>query len=975
MGTSRIQRAIAALLQRVSLKGWSTPRTAFKQLNREQAKEPDGEKIRVFISYSRKDMGFVDRLNIALEARGIDTLIDREDIAKSEEWWSRIQQLIIEADTIIFALSPDSAVSKICEQEAEYAENLKKRLVPIVVRDLAAHPIPKPLARLNYIFFTPNPAVGATGDFDSAVNDVMAAIETNIGWIREHTRLGTLASRWQFLGRPHALELRGEELLRAEKWLSTHPKNAPEPNEAHRGFIEASRRLASRQHRYVVGGLCAGLVVLSTLTIYAFIRQQEAERQAALALTSSAKSNFRAKQQLPALIDSMKAITLLKRRVMPTTKSTLLRASLMLREAIYESREANRIEGANAQSSDILSVRYSPDGKMVASGDSGDSVVLWTDEGVVRQKLTFETQLILGLSFSPNGTEIAAIDRGNNVAIWSTINGKQQGSIYSSLTYSGPKIDLTPELRNQPRYRDAWIRLWGKAGEVARTSEATVDKILAKRDITVGYQPIKASPDGKFLAVGIGKSLEMWSIYGSFIKKLGAHDGEIVDVAISSDSTLIASGSKDGSIKVWTNEGNYLLDTDDPREEQESAVTALGFSQDGNLLLSLYRNDSGKVWDMSRIRLLRAAPLVHRFDWDAPDTEHAAVSIRPDGKSFAAGYASGQIKFWNIDTLQPSTLVESDNCSPFDNSIIRFSLNGKVLVSSGCRDVRLWNEHRKRKKKLVLQDDMQRPNVSFSRDSSMLLISIDGSDKSQIYDSNGRFLRELAASGFSTLSPDGKKIVFWNGDKLIWRDFTGKQVRTITPPNDQAKDCIGRLEFSHYGNKILAQGQKAACIIDPRDGSMRLIRPPGRAYITNTDISHDGTRVAIANLRNVVTIYDISRSRKMPVQTLIGHTGPVDSVRFGSDGSLVVTASSRDGSIRIWEGNGTLIHVIETGSAISAVGISPDDKSIIYASGNTLTALDLDVDVLLALGCKRLRSYLHNPNTNLGEEERRLCRR
>ncbi|HEV7241358.1 MAG TPA: toll/interleukin-1 receptor domain-containing protein [Thermoanaerobaculia bacterium] len=34
-------------------------------------------KTKVFISYSRKDMGFADRLVAALEARGIEAKIDR----------------------------------------------------------------------------------------------------------------------------------------------------------------------------------------------------------------------------------------------------------------------------------------------------------------------------------------------------------------------------------------------------------------------------------------------------------------------------------------------------------------------------------------------------------------------------------------------------------------------------------------------------------------------------------------------------------------------------------------------------------------------------------------------------------------------------------------------------------------------------------------------------------------------------------
>ena len=65
-------------------------------------------KAKVFISYSRKDMAFADRLDEALKARGFEPLIDRTDIYAFEEWWRRIEDLIARADTIVFVLSPDA---------------------------------------------------------------------------------------------------------------------------------------------------------------------------------------------------------------------------------------------------------------------------------------------------------------------------------------------------------------------------------------------------------------------------------------------------------------------------------------------------------------------------------------------------------------------------------------------------------------------------------------------------------------------------------------------------------------------------------------------------------------------------------------------------------------------------------------------------------------------------------------------------
>ncbi len=75
-----------------------------------------GPKARVFISYSRKDMAFADRLEAALKARGFEPLIDHSEIYAFEDWWKRIEALIGRADTVVFVLSPDAVASDVASR-------------------------------------------------------------------------------------------------------------------------------------------------------------------------------------------------------------------------------------------------------------------------------------------------------------------------------------------------------------------------------------------------------------------------------------------------------------------------------------------------------------------------------------------------------------------------------------------------------------------------------------------------------------------------------------------------------------------------------------------------------------------------------------------------------------------------------------------------------------------------------------------
>ena len=78
------------------------------------ARVATNSKAKVFISYSRADLAFANRLEAELKARGFEPLMDRTEIYAFEDWWARIQALITQADTIIFVLSPEAVSSAIC---------------------------------------------------------------------------------------------------------------------------------------------------------------------------------------------------------------------------------------------------------------------------------------------------------------------------------------------------------------------------------------------------------------------------------------------------------------------------------------------------------------------------------------------------------------------------------------------------------------------------------------------------------------------------------------------------------------------------------------------------------------------------------------------------------------------------------------------------------------------------------------------
>jgi tetratricopeptide (TPR) repeat protein len=208
-------------------------------------------KLRVFISYSRDDFAFADQLVAALAVTGFEPTIDRHEISGGEDWKRRLGGLIREADTVVFVLSPASAQSSICAWEVDEAARLGKRILPVVCRPLAGTSPSPHLQSLNYVFFCADEEQPGTG-FGTGLTNLVAALNTDLDWLREHTRLLQRATEWESARRPDNRLLSGADIEEAKAWVARQPRGAPQPTPLHLDFIRASE--AAEQARVSAEG-------------------------------------------------------------------------------------------------------------------------------------------------------------------------------------------------------------------------------------------------------------------------------------------------------------------------------------------------------------------------------------------------------------------------------------------------------------------------------------------------------------------------------------------------------------------------------------------------------------------------------------------------------------------------------------------------------------------------------------------------
>ena len=170
-------------------------------------------------------------------------------------WLDEVYAGIQAADIFLFIISPDSVVSEICTLEIEHAIQHNKRLVPVVLHDVEADQVHSAMSAHNWVFLREE------DDFEANFKLLIDALDTDLDYVREHTRLLTLAIEWDKNQRRRSAVLRGQELKTAEGWLEQSGSKDPQPAELHREYLAFSRITVNRLQRFIVSSVSVAFVL------------------------------------------------------------------------------------------------------------------------------------------------------------------------------------------------------------------------------------------------------------------------------------------------------------------------------------------------------------------------------------------------------------------------------------------------------------------------------------------------------------------------------------------------------------------------------------------------------------------------------------------------------------------------------------------------------------------------------------------
>jgi TIR domain-containing protein len=105
---------------------------------------------RIFISYSRKDRDFMERLQDSLTKSSFSTWVDVRNILGGRAWKSEINIALEDCKAMILIISPEAMKSEYVKIEWEFFINNKKALIPVLWKSTE---IPHPICDIQYIDF------------------------------------------------------------------------------------------------------------------------------------------------------------------------------------------------------------------------------------------------------------------------------------------------------------------------------------------------------------------------------------------------------------------------------------------------------------------------------------------------------------------------------------------------------------------------------------------------------------------------------------------------------------------------------------------------------------------------------------------------------------------------------------------------------------------------------------------------------
>jgi WD40 repeat protein len=604
----------------------------------------------------------------------------------------------------------------------------------------------------------------------------------------------------------------------------------------------------------------------------------------------------------------------------------------------------------------VLSLAFSPDRLLLASGSSDNTVKLW-DTTTKRELRTIAGHKgpVNAVAFSGDGKWLASGGVGGDIKFHDVVSGRELLNLKGSGSVNS--VAFSPDGRWFASGNEKTINLWDLKGWDLTTNREPRTLPGHSRPVQI----VRFSADNQWLASGSwDHTVKIWDVVtGREVDTLKGHTDRITSLAFSADGQWLATSGFDARIKLW----KVGVWSEQPLQMgAANEVLAVAFDLESRKLVSVDRKKQIKLHDVQTGRALSIIDSVVKED----EFEAVAIAFSSDVRWLVTSTGDKTIELRDVDTGRD---VHSLKTYSHGVNATAFSSGGHWFATGGRENtVRLWEVATGRElRTLEFPNSGYVNSVAFSPDEKWLA-SGDGSGHMTVWEvANSQLVRCQGAHQKNSsvnavaFSPDGKWIASGGGDHTVrvWSVANCNEVRRASMHSAE----VNAVAISPDGNWI-ASGSADETIKIWESATGRELRtlPGHKGQVLAVSFSPDGRSVASGGLDGTVRIWNADTG--VLAQTLKDHEGEVKTVAFTKDGRLA--SGSKDNRIDLWDVvTGRVVKkLVGHTSEVYALAFSPDDNWLASGSEDGSTRLWDAKTGDVAATLISLRESAESPETN-----------